>query len=419
VVARRTKASARQIVGVDVVDPGAGPVRGRRIVVGEHRVRLLERLDRPNLAGGSRQAPEVARSRGHRGIDLGARPDEEILRGRRGIRRIQQEGRARGPGVVAEPKLSRDHAALAFDRLELLEADPMQVLRLEIERRPGPDLRAVELGARRRGPETGLLAAPAQISLLERREEHLIRWVHRLSHSGRDPLASASFCQSGRGDDRRCLCRAREEPLELTDRSLGHDAIGGEATLETLVQQCQIGLHEGRVGRSRRGSARAARACPFAGTERPVEGASAARSAGRPPEADRLAGRPARCRGRRQCAACRASRAPRLRGCLAPPRPPAEGLLEEAASLRATLWTGVLQAVVVALIAVLGGGGGRELEIFSQKRSASSSTAGAADSGRETPAVGAEARRARSESVTAILQAAWGRGQAPRRACPD
>ena len=142
----------RQVVGVDVVDPGSRRVDRRRKVVGEGRVALLELLDRLDLATGLRQAAEVPRGDRHRPFDVLCRALHQRLAGRRHVRGIGRERRAIPVGVVAEPGAAGDLAALRLDVLEIVEADLVDLLRIHLERRPGPDLRPVQAVAVRGGP---------------------------------------------------------------------------------------------------------------------------------------------------------------------------------------------------------------------------------------------------------------------------
>ena len=161
VVGRRGELRERarpEVVGVDVVDAGARAVGARRVVVGERRVRLLELLDGANLERRAREAAEVPRRGRHRPLDVLVRPVHEVLAAVGDIRRVGAEVRPVRDGVVAEALGAGDRSALALDLLELLDADAMQVLGVEIERGPGPDLGPVQLLAIGRRPQPGLLA---------------------------------------------------------------------------------------------------------------------------------------------------------------------------------------------------------------------------------------------------------------------
>ena len=81
------------------------------------------------------------------------------------------ERRPIGRGVVAEAGVAGDHAALGLDRLELVEADPVDLLGVEVERRPAPDRGPVELLAVGRRPEARILAGRRQVVAAERVEE--------------------------------------------------------------------------------------------------------------------------------------------------------------------------------------------------------------------------------------------------------
>ena len=81
-------APARQVVRVDVVDPGAAAVDRGRVVEGGRRVGFLERLDRSDLDGrpwaGGRSTPAIGPGPARSGRGRGSaarRPSSESLRG--------------------------------------------------------------------------------------------------------------------------------------------------------------------------------------------------------------------------------------------------------------------------------------------------------------------------------------------------
>ena len=90
-----------------------------------------------------------------------AREAQAALRYLYFARRADVEGHA---GVAAYLRaLAEGEAGHGFGHLEFLEADPVDVLRLQVERRPGADLRPVERIAVRSGPQSRLLARPREV----------------------------------------------------------------------------------------------------------------------------------------------------------------------------------------------------------------------------------------------------------------
>ena len=164
------------------------------------------------------------------------------------VRHVGVEGRPIRGGVVAEPGGVGDHPALGLDRLELLEADPVDLLGIEVERRPAADRGPVELLAVRRGPEAGLLAGRREVVAPERLEEGLVGRIDDVADDVADPLAVGLGCDlDHRGHDRR-LDRDLEHPLDLGDRPLGHDPRRGQPGGEPVAQELGVGGHERRVG---------------------------------------------------------------------------------------------------------------------------------------------------------------------------
>ena len=80
-------------------------------------------------------------------------------------------------------------AALGLDRLELLEADPVDLLGVEVERRPAADRGPVQLLAVGRRPEAGLLAGRRQVVAAERVEERPVGRVDDVADDVADALA--------------------------------------------------------------------------------------------------------------------------------------------------------------------------------------------------------------------------------------
>ncbi len=240
--------ATRQVVAVGVVDAGARPVRGRREVVGERGVLLLVLLDGADVAARLREHPEVARRRRHRPLDVLVGPGDELGLGVRGVGGVGVEGRPIGRGVVAEPGLAGDLAALRLDALELGEADVVDVLRIEVERRPAADRRAVDGVAVGRRPDAGVLAGRREVRAAQRLEELEVGRIDVLPDRVADLLAvRLGRDLDHRGDDR-LLDRHRQHPLDLGDRPLGHDARRGQPRGEAVAQDVGVRGHELGIG---------------------------------------------------------------------------------------------------------------------------------------------------------------------------
>ena len=124
-----------------------------------------------DVAAGPGQRPEVARRDGHRPIDVLAGTGDELVRRRRDVGGIGGERRSVGRRVVAEALGPGDRPPLGLDRLELLEADPVDLLGIDLERGPGQDLGPIQRVAVGRGPEAGIDPAGRQVVAAERLEE--------------------------------------------------------------------------------------------------------------------------------------------------------------------------------------------------------------------------------------------------------
>ncbi len=291
--------AARQVVAVGVVDARARAVRA---TAGSSRRTARPSPCTPRPARTSQPAPrqdaEVARRDRHRPLDVLARAGDELVLGLRacspGRRRAP---RGRRPCRRRSPAARAIVAPLGLDRLELVEADPVDLLGVEVERRPAADRRPVELLAvraptRARAPR----GVAREVVAAERVEERRVGRVDDVADDVADPLAvRLGRDLDHRRDDRR-LDRDREHPLDLGDRPLGDDARARSGPIARPSRRMlDVGGHErrvgvqpgderleplGRVGRLELGQLRA--------------GAAAGRPSGRRPGAGGGAGRPPR-----------------------------------------------------------------------------------------------------------------------------
>ena len=237
---------AGQVVRVHEVDPVPRAIRGRRVVVRAGGVLLQQRVDRADLA---------ARLRGPRepgGCDVEGPLD--VLRAalherggrRRDLGRVGVQRGAVGGRVIAEAGGPGDDPARGLDRLELLEPDPVELLRGDVEARVGPNAGRVALGAARRGAQAGDVAGGRQVGAhgLE------IAGVGRPDvplHGLEDPRPVLLPGDRREGHDRRRLGRAGQEALQLVNRPFGDHAGRGQAGRSSLVHEADHGLRHGRV----------------------------------------------------------------------------------------------------------------------------------------------------------------------------
>ena len=147
-----------------------------------------------------------------------------------------------GRGVVAEPGGPGDLASLGLDRLELGQADLVDLARVHLERRPAADRGPIQLLAVGRRPDARLLAAGVAVLAAERLEERRVGRVDLVADDVADPLAVGVAGALDAARDDRLVDRDGEHPLELGDRPLGHDRRGGQAGAERLLEDVGVGL---------------------------------------------------------------------------------------------------------------------------------------------------------------------------------
>jgi len=139
-----------------------------------------------------------------------------------------------------------DDPTRGLDRLELLEPDRVELLGTHVEARIRPDARRVALRAARRGAQAGHLAGDRQVGANGLEIAGVGRPdvpLHRLEDA-RPVLLPGDRRQR---HDRRRLGRSGEEALQLVDRPFGDHAGGGEAHRPSPVQEVDHGLRHGRV----------------------------------------------------------------------------------------------------------------------------------------------------------------------------
>ena len=130
----------------------------------------------------------------------------------------------------------------------------MDLGRIEVEARPGPNGHPVAGRAVGRGPEARIDARGGQVRAPQGIEVPPQSRVDRVADDLGDPPPACPVAggQAGAGHDRRRLDGQLQQPLELGDRALGHDAGRRHAAAPGLVQELDVGVDE----RAERGQAR-------------------------------------------------------------------------------------------------------------------------------------------------------------------
>ena len=200
------------------------------------------------------------------------------------VGRVGGEVGAIGGRVVAEALRPGDHPALGLDLLELVEADLVDLGRLERERRPGQDLGPVQGVAVGRRPQAGILAAGGQVVAAQGVEEGLVGRDDLRRERPPGPVPDPPRWRPGPPRTTTDFVGRRlEQPLELGDRPLGHDPGRGQAAGDSLPEQLDVGGHERRVGlQAGDEPLEALGRVGRPGTWRPSAGGSAVRPSGRP-----------------------------------------------------------------------------------------------------------------------------------------
>ena len=124
----------------------------------------------------------------------------------------------------------------------------MDLVRVQVQRRPAADGRPVERLAVRGGPDAGVLAARGEVVALERVEEGHVGRRHDVA----DDLADAFAVRLGGDLDHRrherLIERDLEHPLDLGDGPLDDDARRRQAGRQALGQRLDVAAEVRRVG---------------------------------------------------------------------------------------------------------------------------------------------------------------------------
>ena len=132
--------------------------------------------------------------------------------------------------------------------VELLEADPVDRLGVELERGPRADRGPVQRLAVGRRPEAGLLAGQRQVFVAQDLEE---RSIGRVGHVADRITDALPVGVRGDLDHRRhdgALDRDLEHALDLGDRPLGDDPRGGQPRCHAVAQDPRDRVHVVAVG---------------------------------------------------------------------------------------------------------------------------------------------------------------------------
>ena len=124
----------------------------------------------------------------------------------------------------------------------------MDLLRVELERRPAPDRGPVDGVAVGRRPDARLLAAGDRYSPRSVSRKAWSAGIDDVADDLADPLAvGLGRDLDHRGDDR-LVDRHRQHPLDLGDGPLGDDARRGQPGGHPVAEELGVGGHERRVG---------------------------------------------------------------------------------------------------------------------------------------------------------------------------
>ena len=137
--------------------------------------------------------------------------------------------------------------ALRLDGFELLPPDAVEVVRGEVERRPGADRRSVAALPVRHRAESRLVAHGRQVVSPDRVEEGAVRRHEVVLDGLHEPPAVGLVGQGRQHGDGRLLGPCREKPFQLSDRPLGDDARLDESQADGLAKVRDVGLDEARV----------------------------------------------------------------------------------------------------------------------------------------------------------------------------
>ena len=146
------------------------------------------------------------------------------------------------------PARAGDRPPLVVDRGQLVEADLVDVARLEASVVQRAIAVAVERVAVGRRHEAGLLARRREVLARERLEIPPVGRVHDVAHHLAHALAVLVRGDLRQGGDDRLLDRRVHEPLELVDRPLGDDPGRRPARGAGLVEDLDVRVHERPIG---------------------------------------------------------------------------------------------------------------------------------------------------------------------------
>ena len=147
-----------------------------------------------------------------------------------------------------KPAARGDLAPLVLDRLELVQADLVDLARVHLEGRPAPDRRPVDRLAVGRRPDAGLLATGVPVLATQRLEEGRVGGIDDVADDLADALAVGVGRALHAGRDDRLVDRDLEHALDLGDRPLGHDRRRRQPGAERLAQDVGVGGHERGIG---------------------------------------------------------------------------------------------------------------------------------------------------------------------------
>ena len=228
------------------------------------RVRREGRVERADLAWRDRQAAEPARRGGQRAGQVLAHPAEQLAGGPRDVRRVGLEGATVPDEVVAVAGGAADLATLGVQPVEVVEAEPVEVVRVGPDRRPqaypggvhrlatGDGDQAGLAGATRaggRGRRPGAGGRPAGPTAPPPRRSSADRPGPRPRARGRSPAAKPAWTRRGSARGRRPPARRRSGPAGSPARAPRGSARGER---RRTPGRRPAGRSSGRPGPARR-----------------------------------------------------------------------------------------------------------------------------------------------------------------------
>src|SRR5664280_369074 len=125
---------------------------------------------------------EIGRCRGKRPLDLATSAIQQLLARPWRCTRARLQGRPSGFRVITKADLAGYGAPLVLDPGQLLDADPMQIAGVQVQRGPGADLGLVQLRSVGRRPQTRFRPRGLAVRAQQRLEKGSVSYTHLRAH---------------------------------------------------------------------------------------------------------------------------------------------------------------------------------------------------------------------------------------------